>query len=263
MTTDNAIRDNLPFLFAPVEKTGLNTENTENREEYKKISWAKLRKMARVLAICAFLPVCAGLGIGLYRQTMTLVDQVSSLEDVEYGGDYDPTGGEEIHTENDRALIVVHEGFGIESNEDKFSNNPEYMEYLRRLQATKVLYIENGDPIVIVVTDYSLSRGNVDLTPHDNVMYLVTSSNNGISVPAFIYNNVSYNQHQQDVWDILKRAGINQVEISGEFRGACPSQVARYAKGSGLEVGWCADCSYPVIDETTDPDQYPTLVPLP
>lgn len=233
---------------------------SEKREHRQKSS--SIFRSLRILGIAALLiPTCVLIGPSLSRQIDVLNYQIQSLEETSYGGEYDPSGGEEITSENGRALVVVHQGHGEEVLPQKYEDNEEYQAYLRRVDALKDVYAENGDPTVIVVTDYTIAQG-YQLEPHNNVLYLVTNSNNGIAMVSFRQDKYNYTQDQQNVWDILEEAGVKEIEIAGEFRGACPYQIGKYAEASGLDVWWSADAAYPVADEPEDLVAYPTIEPL-
>lgn len=237
-----------------------NTSGSEKRAIRQKSQ--SIRRCFRMLGIAALLiPTCALIGPSLNRQIEKISYQISLLEETSYGGEYDPTGGEEVYTENSRALVIVHKGHGEEVFPLRYENDNGYQDYLRRVEAIENIYRENNDPVVRVVTDYAISQG-YQLEPRENVLYLVTDANNGMAMISIRQGKYNYLQNQQNVWDVLKAVGVKDVEIAGEFRGACPSQIEKYAEASGLNTWWSADATYPVVDQPEDLVEYPAIPPL-
>lgn len=245
-------------------------DNSTSNEKVRKIDFAKVRKNLRQLLLVAMY-ACVGsfMGTTLFREIQSMNMKFDALESSVNKGEFDPTMGEKITSQNKRALVVVHEGFGQEVMPLSYEHNEEYQEYLRKLQAEKELYYENGDPVVIVITDVTLANHNFDLTPKENTLYFVTEPNNGHGVVSFVTSDGYYNQNlggdwetSQSVWEILKSAGVEVVEMAGEFRGACPSQVAETINAQGIKIGWCDNCAYPAISDAESLKSYPTLEPL-
>lgn len=238
-----------------------------------KTDWNKIAKILGRLAIASVVvPFMAVMAISMYRNIESVTLQVQASENAEYGGEFDPTMGETITTENGRALVVVHQGYGLEVLPAKYKNNEEYQEYLRRVEAEKQIYYDNGDPVVIVVTGLSLVKGDFTLKPKNNTLYYVTQENNGFGATSFMNDGVQYSQTRAPgffdaqglgPWDVLKSIGVTEVEMAGEFRGACPSQVAAGIENVGLKVGWSQMAAYPIADTPEKLEAYPTLEPLP
>jgi len=238
-----------------------------------KTDWKKVAKIISRLAIGSIVvPFMAVMAVSMYRNIESVTLQVQALENVENGGEFDPTMGEGISTEHGRALVVVHEGFGMEVFPARYKNNQEYQEYLRKVEAEKQIYYDNGDPVVIVVTDLSLAKGLIKLEPHKNTLYYVTQPNNGFGSTAFVNDGVQYSQPMAPdffdaqglgPWALLKNVGVTEVEMAGEFRGACPSQVANGIEDAGLLVGWSDVAAFPIVTTPEQLKTYPTLEPLP
>ncbi len=213
--------------------------------------------------------------VGILRIIESEILQVQAFLNAEYMGEFDPAMGEKISSRNGRALVVVHEGFGLDIFPQKYENNQEYQEYLRRVEAEKQLFYENGDPVVIVVTSLSLARGDVELESKPNTLYYVTQENNGFGVISFTADGKSYGQAMKSgglsdwvpegmgPWEELKNAGVHDVVMAGEFRGACLLQVAVGIKDFGIDVQWSDVAVYPIADTPELLESYTTLEPLP
>lgn len=224
----------------------------------RNINWGKVRKyITNGIYLGILVPV---IGLSLMRTIGGTIAQVASLNG-EYGGEFDPSMGAEIHSENGRALIVVHEGYGEEINPMRFKNDQEYLQYRRVLEATKQRYLNDGD-IVVYILDL-MTWGDNDHIPQDNVLYFATNSNSGIPSLSVVEDGVGYSQSYQTLFNTLKLAGVDAVEMAGEFRGLCVGEVAQYFKAAGFKLGWCDECAFPAVSDMNNTLNYPTLEPLP
>jgi hypothetical protein len=65
------------------------------------------------------------------------------------------------------------------------------------------------------------------------------------------------------LFEALKEAGVDTVEMAGEFRGLCVSQVAYEFENAGkFNIFWCADCAFPPVEQMNSPESYPTPPPI-
>lgn len=224
----------------------------------RKINWGKVIKyIANGIYLGILVPV---IGLSLLRTIGGTIAQISSLNG-EYGGEFDPAMGAEIHSENGRALIVVHEGYGEETNPMRFNNDQKYLQYRRVLEATKQRYLNSGD-VIVNILDLT-TWGDIDHVAQINVLYFATNSNSGIPSLSVVEDGVGYSQSYQALFDKLRQSGVNTVEMAGEFRSLCVGEVAQYFTSAGFELGWCDECAFPAVDDMNNPINYPTLEPLP
>lgn len=140
-------------------------------------------------------------------------------------------------------LVIVHERFAIESQPWSYEHDPNYLQYLKDVSLTRAKYLENGD-IVVEVEE----NGHWYQTPHapqKNILHMVTMANNGFPTPHVIFGNFSYDQRATKLYGMLKGIGVTKVEMAGEFRSACVSQVATGFANNGFDVEYCDLCAFP------------------
>ncbi|MFH2019699.1 MAG: hypothetical protein ABII80_03745 [bacterium] len=247
-----------PSTTVEISSDNLSLTEISQVEKAKKIS--KIFNTVRTaIALAIFVPFTALVTIGLIRNIQGF-SAMAEASTGEYGGEFDPAMGAEVHSENGKALIVVHEGFGLDTYPSKYENDEDYQAYLRILEATKSRYLENGDVVVMVYDQKAWT--DTDHKAQNNVLQFSTQSNNGFPNQLVMVDGVTYNQSYDALFDALNNAGVNTVEMAGEFRGACVSQVARSFKDAGYEMGWCAECAFPSVDKMNSPEKFPTLQPV-
>lgn len=256
--TSSLIIEPEPSTTVEISSDNLSPIEISQAEKAKKIS--KIFNTVRTaIALAIFVPFTSLVTIGLIRNIQGF-SAMAEARTGEYGGEFDPAMGAEVHSENGRALIVVHEGFGLDTYPSKYENDEDYQAYLRILEATKSRYLENGDVVVMVYDQKAWM--DIDHEAQKNVLQFSTQSNNGFLDLAVMVDGVTYSQSYDAIFDALKNAGVNTVEMAGEFRGACVSQVARSFKDAGYEMGWCAECAFPSVEEMKHSERYPTLQPV-
>lgn len=146
------------------------------------------------------------------------------LAQAEYTGEFAPHIGE-LHSENGRALIVVHKGFastnlferiqGVEKRED-------YSDYLDALSDEIEKYLLNGDIVVYIVGSDVYNSENYPYS--DNIMYIVSEPFNSSKSTTVVDGNNWYSQ-DSDIASLLASAGVEQVQFAGEYAGACVQQA--------------------------------------
>lgn len=262
MGGDSLNQEKLPFLFAPAVKQDLlsaeaSVSNPERR--VNKLSKSQRKKLFNNLFIAAFaIPFCMVMATPALRSISEVFLDQSMFSESEVGGDFDPSLGENVSSKNHRALVIVHEGFQIETQPDKYFIDSEYQQYLRRIKPKENLYYQNDDVVVIVVNKLALMKGEAELIPMPNTLYLITESNTGIPSFGFVYDGKSYSQGIS-VWDQLNQIGVEEIEIGGELRHGCATQIQEQAIESGLRTTWCEDCVFPRV-ELGEVDDFPVSI---
>lgn len=207
------------------------------------VSWSKVRKIITVLGVAMLVGATASIvGTSLRR----IIDQNLSYLGVESVGKFDPTLGQPISCENGMALMVVHDGYNLEVN-PSLKDDLEYAQYQRSLDVQRKLYLERGDCVIEVVTDYSLSQGYVELVPKPNTMYLVTQANTPFTTPTFSNDGVGYDQVGLGVWQILRDLDVNELYVAGENRSLCAGGISVKADRLGFNSTLVEEAVYPKL----------------
>lgn len=252
-----------PEIEAPKAEPSVveNPERDRVKDPISSIEASKIWKTIKTLMILGFwVPFCA-LNVLALTRSMTGIIGMAEATTGEHGGEFDPAMGADIESNNGRALIVVHEGYGLDSLPIKYKNDQSYADYLRVLEATKERYYNDGDVVVLVYDQKAWF--DQDHEPQDNTLHFSTMSNNGFESNMVVVDGVSYSQSYSNLFEALTAAGVHTVEMAGEFRAACVAQVAHHFEEAGFNMGWCAECSFPSVDQMKKPELYPTLPPLP
>lgn len=187
-----------------------------------------------------------GVGYVMLAKPLTLVSRDMRLPVA--SAEFNPSLGAEVYAEDGRALVVVHQGFGLQNDTFRgFRNNDEYLEYLRELDSLRESYLIGGD--VVVVVEERLEYDEHAHEPIENVTYLITQPNTGIPYGQVLEDGALQPQDVDSLFERLRDAGVTTVEIAGEFRYQCAAQVATLFEGAGFQVEYSECCLYPTPTE--------------
>ncbi|KKT77249.1 MAG: hypothetical protein UW73_C0025G0021 [Microgenomates group bacterium GW2011_GWB1_44_8] len=229
-----------------------------SRKKLKELDPAKIRKALRVMAVMSVWVPCAAINLFAISR---IIDQAiivgSSVEN--FSGDvvdFDPSLGTEVQSANGRALVIVHQGFGRDVAPWKYKDNESYTDYLGDLEMEREVYLNQGDVVVVVEEGGEFAQENH--VSENNVVYFITNPNNGFPDSLVAYGGKFYNQNPDLLFQILRRAGVKMVEMGGEFRNACVSQVKSLFENAGFKTGWCTNCVYPQV-QSDELHKYPPI----
>lgn len=248
------------MIYEPKEDSGIGIEKPPRRET--KIITSLLRSL---ILLSLTTTACAHAALDMLGNVdPTNTPESASAQEGVTAVEFNASLGREIHSDNGRALVIVHEGRSIDPEAGLYVPDIEaYQLYLRRIEARKQIYMENNDPLVIVIEKSKVESGEFELTPRDNVLYYITENGVGVGASHFNYQDQIFTQLSSiehyisggvgsaglGVWDLLKQAGVSDFEVAGEEKGGCAAMVAKNLLSLGFSVEWCQGCVYDPMGE--------------
>lgn len=171
------------MIYEPKEDSGIEIEKRPRREA--RIITSLLRSL---ILLTLTTTACAHAALDMLGNVdPTNTSESASVQEGVTAVEFNASLGREIHSENGRALVIVHEGRSIDPEAGLYVPDMEaYQLYLRRLDARKQIFMENNDPMVIVIEKSKVESGEFELTPKDNVLYYITENGVGLELVILI-----------------------------------------------------------------------------
>lgn len=161
----------------------------------------------------------------------------------------------ELKENYDEALVVVHPGFGLLREPEKFSDKPEYGKYIDTLKEEIDKSQSKGDLIIFLMGAEEVREGLAltGLEPTSSDLAIVTNSSNPVPVACVQTPDNEYFYQRLalpvDINSFLKEKGVKKVKIAGEFEELCVAMEQGFLEGGGFEVEMLEQATYSTSED--------------